>query len=281
MTVIPEVRPSPIAGLWYSGDPLELAEQVDRYLAEAKLPPLVGEVVGVIAPHAGHRYSGRTAGYAFRSVLDQERDLVVVVSPFHRFHPAPVLTTAHQMYETPLGTIEVAHDLLDELDRGLRQKFQVGLTPIANDDEHSLEIELPFLQRALRGRFRLLPLMLRSKNETLLRVLGQTLAEVVKGQNYLLVASTDLSHFYPEKVARRLDGEMLRQIARFSPEGVLQAEENGTGYACGVAAVVTVMIAAKALGANHVEILDYTTSADATGDTTSVVGYGAAAILCR
>lgn len=281
MTVISEVRPSPIAGLWYSGDPIELAAQVDRYLEEAKLPPLVGEVVGVIAPHAGHRYSGRTAGYAFKSVFNQSRDLVVVVSPYHRFHPAPVLTTAHRMYETPLGTIEVDRDLLVRLDETLQNRLQVGLTPIANDDEHSLEIELPFLQRALRGRFKLLPLMLRSKHEELLRVLGQALAEMVRDHNYLLVASTDLSHFYPEKVARRLDGEMLRQIARFSPEGVLQAEENGTGFACGVAAVVTVMIAAKALGANHIEILDYTTSADTTGDTTSVVGYGAAAILRR
>jgi len=281
MVFVPEVRPSPIAGLWYSDDPEELAAQVDRYLMDAHLPPLVGQVVGVIAPHAGHRYSGRTAGYAFRTVLNEQRDLVVVVSPFHRFHPAPVLTTAHQMYETPLGTIPVDREALESLDKALRSELHMGLTEVAHDDEHSLEIELPFLQRALSAPFRLLPLMMRSKDERLLRVLGKLLADVVKDRSYLLVASTDLSHFYPEKIARRLDAEMLRQIARFSPEGVLQAEENGTGFACGVAAVVTVMYAAKALGANQVEVLDYSTSADATGDTTSVVGYGAAVILRR
>ena len=90
MAAITEIRPSPIAGTWYIGDPERLATQIDGFLQSAKLPNLDGEVVALIAPHAGHRYSGRTAGYAYRSVLGQQRDLMVVVSPLHGFFPEPL-----------------------------------------------------------------------------------------------------------------------------------------------------------------------------------------------
>ncbi|MEW6178647.1 MAG: AmmeMemoRadiSam system protein B [Chloroflexota bacterium] len=278
MGKISAVRPSPIAGLWYSADPEQLAKQIDRYLEDAHIPDLKGNIVALVAPHAGHRYSGRTAGHAYKAVLGMSFDLVVVVSPLHAYYPAPVLTSAHSSYFTPLGEIPVDRETTDLLAEILAEET-IGLTPIANDEEHSLEIQLPFLQRALSKPFKLLPIMVRRKDWRMAQILGKGLAEVLKHRNALLVASTDLSHFYPLQIANQLDAAMLRQIESFSPEGVLNAEEEGTGFACGAGAVAAVLVAARELGANAVKILHYSTSAEETMDTTSVVGYGAAVIL--
>ena len=277
MNEIEDIRPSPIAGTWYSGDPRRLQAQVDAYLSEAELPPLPPNIQAVIAPHAGHRYSGRTAGHAFASLLGQERDLVAVVSPMHAPYPANLLTTAHHAYATPLGPVWVDTQALAALDDFLSEDG-MRLTPVANDREHALEIELPFLQRALRGDFQLLPVMVRSQSPLVARRLGHALAQVLRDRSALLVASTDLSHFYPQEHAQTLDGEMLRRIQDFSPDALFDAERTGKGFACGVSAVASVLWAARELGANAVEILHYSTSGEETGDFGSVVGYGAAVV---
>lgn len=111
------------------------------------------------------------------------------------------------------------------------------------------------------------------------QILGSALAEVLKHRNALLVASTDLSHFYPLPIANQLDTEMLSLIEAFSPQGVLQAEESATAFACGAGAVAAVLVAARELGGNEVKILHYSTSAEETLDSSSVVGYGAAVVL--
>ncbi len=278
MNGIAEIRPSPIAGTWYTGDPNRLRQQVDEYLSSAELPEIEGQVVAIIAPHAGHRYSGRTAGYAFASVLGQQRDLVAVISPMHAGYPANLLTSGHQAYGTPLGPVRIDQAALARLDEILVQEG-MPLTPIVNDKEHSLEIELPFLQRALANDFKLLPVMVRSQSPLVARRLGHALAQVMQERNGLMVASTDLSHFYPEELAQKLDDEMLRRIHNFSPDELFNAERSGMGFACGVAAVAAVLWAARELGASMVEILHHSTSGDETGDYSSVVGYGAAVVL--
>lgn len=278
MNAIPEVRPSPIAGTWYSDDPVVLSRQVDTYLDEARLPALTGKVIAVVAPHAGHRYSGRTAAHAFAAVRGQKRDLVAVISPMHGPFPASLITSAHRAYATPLGEVPVDQEALAQLDEYLRPDG-MSLTPAANDQEHSLEIELPFLQRALAGPWQLLPVMVRSQSPLVARRLGTALAQVMAERNGLLVASTDLSHFYPQEMAEDLDQEMLRRIRSFTPNDLFAAEKAGKGFACGLGAVAAVLWAAREMGANQVEILHYSTSGDQTGDRASVVGYGAAAVL--
>lgn len=278
MVAVSDIRPSPIAGTWYSGDAQRLRHQVETYLKEARLPSLQGEVVGVVAPHAGHRYSGRTAGHAFAAVRGQSPEVVAVLSPFHAMHSADLITTAHQAYATPLGVVPVDREAVQALEQELTE-HHLALTRVAYDGEHSLEIELPFLQVALQGDFRLLPLMVRSHSPKVLEALGQCLAKVLKDRRALLVASTDLSHFYPERIAHQLDAEMLRRLESFDPAALLEAEMTGKGFACGVGAVAATLWTARALGANRVVILHHSTSADETGDSTAVVGYGAAAVL--
>ena len=279
MSEISEFRPSPIAGAWYEADPARLALQIDTYLDEASIPALEGKVVGLVVPHAGHIYSGRTAAHAFKAVRGEQRRLVVIISPLHGYHPAQALTSAHRAYLTPLGPLWIDTEAVQALDESLRSRCGWGLTPVSRDQEHSLEIELPFLQLALAGEFKLLPIMLRTQDETEIRQIAAGLVDVLRGSSFLLVASTDLSHFFPEKVANILDNEMLRQVAAFSAEGVLQAERDERGFACGFAALAAVLWASKELGASRVEILHHSTSADTTGDRSSVVGYGAAVIL--
>lgn len=278
MKTISSVRPSPIAGQWYPADPRRLAAQVDHYIQQANLPVLDGEVVAVVTPHAGHIYSGAVAGYAFAAIRDRTPEVVAVISPMHRFYNAPLLTTAHAAYETPLGLIEVSQELVEALHIELEASLGYGLARVANDLEHSLEIELPFLQRALKQRFKLLPVMVRDQNAQIAQALGQALGKILSGREALLVASTDLSHYQPRSIAQALDMEMLRRVQAFDPQAVIEAEEQGCGYACGRGAVAAVLWAAKALLADKAHLLHYATSGDVTGDYSEVVGYGAAAV---
>jgi MEMO1 family protein len=270
-----DLRPSPIAGTWYEGNPKSLAARVDGYLAEVKLPELDGQVIGVIAPHAGHRYSGQVAAYAFAALRGQNPDLVAVISPFHNYAPYPLITTSHQAYATPLGNLEVDASALDDL----QSRLDTPITRIANDPEHSLEIELPFIQRVFQKYFKLLPVMIRAQEEDVAEKLGGALAKTLENKNAVLVASTDLSHFFDQQTANILDSEMLKRFESFKPESIFQAERSGKGFACGHAAVAATLWACQHLGADSVQILNYATSGDVTRDYSSVVGYGAAAIL--
>jgi AmmeMemoRadiSam system protein B len=279
MTTISPVRPSPIAGMWYEGNPRALSQAVDRYLDQAEIPALPGEVIAVISPHAGHKYSGPVAGYAFATIRSRTFDIVAILSPMHQPYYDSLLTTAHAAYATPLGNVPVDKELIADLDACLRKDGGEGLVPVAYDQEHSLEIELPFLQRALAGEFKLLPVMVRAQSAEVSQQLGLALAETLRGKNALMVASTDLSHFYTQKEAVVFDTEMLRRVESFSPEKVFSAEKEKQGFACGLGALTAVLWAAKALGGDVVKVLRHATSGDVTGDYSSVVGYGAAVIL--
>ena len=270
-----DLRPSPIAGQWYEGNPKSLARSVDEYFARAKLPDLDGDVIALIVPHAGHRYSGVVAAHAFAALRNLTPELIVILSPYHNFSPYPLITTKHQAYSTPLGNIEVDQEALAELQTNL----DIPITPIANDKEHSLEIELPFLQRVLKNGFKLLPIMIRAQEPETAQKLGRTLAQTLKNKNALIVASTDLSHFYDQQTAKILDLEMLKRFESFDPASIFEAEYTGKGFACGHAAVASMLWAARELGANKVKILKYATSGDVTGDQSSVVGYGAGVVL--
>jgi AmmeMemoRadiSam system protein B len=273
------VRPSPIAGTWYPGSPEALARSVDAQLNAAPADPIPGEVVAVIAPHAGHRYSGEVAATAFRTLKGTHRSPVAVVSPMHHPYPGQVLTSGHSAYVTPLGEVPIDQDCLGRLEAALLSSSRIRVERVTNDSEHSLEIELPFLQRSLSSGFQLVPVMLRDQDRPVSEAVGHALAAALTGSKALLVASSDLSHFYPGPVARSLDHELLARIQAFDPVAVLNADEEGVGFACGRGAIAAVLWAAGDLGADQVRLLGYANSGDVTGDQDSVVGYGAAVIF--
>ncbi len=265
-----DVRPSPLAGRWYPANPDQLARAVDTYLGDAPPISISGRVLGLLAPHAGHRYSGPVAGCAFRAVQGMAFDVVAVIGPSHYPYAAPLLTSAHDAYQTPLGAVPIDLDALAAF------SARVPARALRDDPEHSIEIELPFLQRTLRLGFALLPLALIDQSLDAAQQIGEALAHVLAGRKALLVASSDLSHFYPQHTAHTLDHTLLDAVTAFDPTAVIEAENQGTGFACGHGAIAAVMIAAHLLGANVAQVAGYATSGDVTGDMSKVVGYGAA-----
>jgi len=280
MSSIHPIRPSPISGTWYSSDPTKLALEIDQYITLAKNPEIDGKIIGILAPHAGYQYSGPTAGFAFRTVMNREYDLVIILSPYHAYHSALLLTSAHQMYSTPLGLVSVNLEILRELQIGL-SKIDFQLAQVANDREHSLEIEIPFLQRSINGEFQILPLMIRHVTPDDAKIIAKILFDRIRLKKVLIVISSDLSHFYEQSLASRFDMEILNKISTYSLEDVFETEKNGSGFACGLGAILIGMELTRLLGGNEIKILSHSTSGDQTGDYQSVVGYGAAAFIAK
>lgn len=265
----PDVLPSPLAGRWYPANSEALAGMVDGFLNEANPAPPTGEIVGLLAPHAGLIYSGPVAAYAFTLLENMAPELVAIVCPSHHPYTHPALTTAHDRYETPLGQVPVDHDAIDALSK------LVPLAPVRNDAEHALEIELPFLQRVLQQGFKLLPIMVVDQSSGTTEALGHALARIMKDRNGIMIASSDLSHFYPQQVANQHDSVTLKAIRSFDPLRVLRTGKNRGEGACGKGAIAAVMWAARDLGANRADILHYATSGDTSGNYSQVVGYAA------
>jgi len=274
------VRSSRLAGMWYPARADALRQSVDRFLHSAEATasePAVPNIRGVLAPHAGHRYSGPVAGHAFAHVRNLPVDTVVVIGPLH--YPLPevpvsagILTTGHRAYETPLGDVPVDVDSLQALAK------HIPMMQVLDDPEHSIEIELPFLQQVLKPGFRLVPIMLRDQRVETARLIGSILADVFKDRPTLLVASSDLSHFYPQDVAQRYDHKMLDSVTAMNAVQVIEYDERGIAFACGCGAIAAVLFALKAIAtASTANVLNYATSGDVNGDYARVVGYGAAA----
>lgn len=263
--------------LWYRADPAHLDTALLGYLS-ADLPPFnPNNLVGLVAPHAGHRFSGHVAGTAFASLATSHFDAVALIGPDHRgVAPGRVSTPAVDVWRTPLGDTPVAWEFLEIL----REKIQLAM--LAVDDEHALEIELPFLQKTL-GNFRLVPLLLGDQSRQTCEQLSTVLVEAVRqtSQQVLFVASSDLSHYFDDATARQLDEETLQFILNLDPRGLLAhvatGRMHGQPLACGAGAIATVMLAARSLGATKAHLLKYATSGDVHPDRSRVVGYAAIA----
>jgi len=266
-----EVRESPIAGSWYPGKKEQLSAQIEDFLEAVPRQELHGEIVGLICPHAGYAYSGHVAAWGYRQLVGKRYDTVAVVSPSHASYGGRVLVTRSRYYRTPLGLVELAHDLVAQLAREAPVSF------LGQDEEHSLEIQLPFLQHTL-GSFSLVPVMLEDQSYATASLVARALAPVLEGKRALLVASTDLSHFHPYERALALDHRAIEAMGRFDPEGLHRGINEGLFEACGYGAVAAVLLAAKAMGAKKVTLMKYANSGDVTGDRRSVVGYASLAI---
>lgn len=276
------VRPSPIAGTWYPGTPEKLRETVDGFLARADYTPTQDALIALISPHAGYPYSGQTAAYAYRQLTGCRFDSVVLLGPSHYEDYGPVAVSAKKYYATPLGALELDQDYIAAL------SARWPLERVERDREHSLEIQLPFLQRML-GEFKIVPLMLSlpfyiigEKALAPCRELADVLADLSRSRRVLFVASSDLSHLPNYQSVKQLDAHTEELVAAYDvPALVSYMWQAGECRACGDAPIVTVLLAAKELGADRVRVLSRTNSGDVTGERDRadyIVGYMAAGV---
>jgi AmmeMemoRadiSam system protein B len=266
------LRRAAVAGSWYPADPETLAREVDRYLAAAGEGP-AGEAVALIAPHAGLMYSGPIAGHAYNLLRGRDVDTVVLVGPSHYVGFEGVALYERGAFETPFGPVPIAEHCAAAVAMASRE---IGPHPSAHVREHSLEMQLPFLKRVLPDAS-IVPLVMGHQRRETAYLLGDAIAAAVKGRKAVLVASTDLSHYQNAVAASRLDSRVIGQVQRFDPDGLMSLLETFPEHACGGGPTVSVMRAAKLLGARDARVLKYGDSGDVSGDKDAVVGYLAAA----
>ena len=270
-----KIRESVIAGSWYPGNPQELTQEIRRHLSQVQDVEVGGNLKALIVPHAGYMYSGGVAAHAYKLLQQQSFDRVLIVAPSHRtfFQGASIYNLGG--YRTPLGVVPLDQEIVDQL---MEQSGSIQYVPQADAQEHSLEIQLPFLQVTV-GDFRLTPVVMGEQSLENCRNLANAISNVCRGKNILLVASTDLSHFHPYEEAKRLDQIVIERLKAFDITGLDAALRGGKCEACGGGPVMSVLLAAQALGANKIKILHYANSGDITGDKRGVVGYLSAAVV--
>jgi MEMO1 family protein len=270
------VRQAAVAGTWYPATAGSLASAVDRLLARAdeNAVDVPGDLVALIAPHAGLTFSGPVAAHAYRLLRQRVFDVAVLVGPSHFVGFEGVAVYCSGAFETPMGLVPIDENAAAAL---MRSTEVVHEHDAAHAREHSLEMQLPFLQR-LSPELPILPLVMGRQTHATVRALAFGLAATLSGRRALLIASSDLSHYHPASVAERLDQRVLDLVTAFDPDGLQAALDANPEHACGGGPVVAVMRAARELGATEARMLQYADSGDVSGDKSAVVGYMAGAI---
>jgi AmmeMemoRadiSam system protein B len=275
-----QVRKPAVSGQFYPSDPKELSELIDRCydhpLGPGKEPPAPAtksDLVAVVCPHAGYIYSGPVAAHSYLHVSSLRKpDLIVVVAPNHYGIGSGVSTFKEGDWETPLGRMHVDSAATRQL---VELAGVVAFDPDAHRLEHSLEVQLPFLQRMYGDSVPLLPVSLVFQDMDTAESVSKALARVIKGKRVVLIASSDFTHYEPAEDARRKDAALIQQVLKMDVRGFYSTLESLNVTACGFGAIATVMETAKALGLRRAELLKYATSGDTSGDNLQVVGYGA------
>ena len=280
-----------VAGAFYEGTKERLVRQIDscytNKLGPGRLPEKKDgprRLVGLVVPHAGYVYSGPVAAFSYSALAaDGVRPAYVVLGPNHYGQGAPIATTRHD-WQTPLGTVAIDPDLLAAVSK-----------PPAEDDvlahrhEHSIEVQLPFLQH-LQGAFRFVPVCMAFQEYEVASEVGGLVAGAVQGRDAVIVASSDFTHVGPgygtmptkgrnaPTYARDQDAKALDRILALDPKGLASRVAQDDITMCGYGPVTAMLTAAKALGAKEAKLLRYGTSSDVSGDDDTAVGYGAVAV---
>jgi hypothetical protein len=266
------VRKPAQAGRFYMKDPEALREQVEKYL---RMDVEKEDVLGIVAPHAGYFYSGKVAGAVYSRV--NLPDTIIIIGPNHTGIGAEIAIMADGEWEMPNGKVKIDSSLAEEL------LSQAG--DIAQEDEeahlheHSLEVQIPFIQY-FKTDFTMVPICMRDYRVSTCRELGKAIAKVIESKSpCLIVASSDMTHYEPHKDAERKDKLAIDKILKIDPEGLLKTVMEKDISMCGSGPTATMIFACKELGAKKSELVLYNTSAEASGDYSGVVGY--AGIIVR
>ena len=278
------VRSPAVAGSFYPDSPQVLSAQVEKFIDDAELKETDGRPIGLIAPHAGYVYSGHVAGYAYKQLMGRSFDTVVLLGLSHRYRINGAAIYARGAFRTPLGDIQIDEDLAAEI---MRLNSDILDLPPAHANEHSLEVQLPFLQHLLSD-FRIVPILLQDDSPENVVPLAQAIAAAMGDRSPLLIGSTDLCHYPTYEAARQSDQIVIEAIEHFDPDYLHQQmveymqihpTQNFHCMMCSTGAIYATMRAAKALGGNRIEVLKAANSGDVPiGGRDQVVGYMAAGI---
>ena len=260
-----------MAGQFYHGTASKLTSQVEQYVDKNIKRE---KAIGVVSPHAGLIYSGPVAGAVFSAI--EFPQTFVLLGPNHTGLGSQISLMESGQWEIPTGTFQI--------DENISYKIAMNVPFVAKDSrghmfEHSLEVQLPFIAYFSRD-VRIVPISILTANVEECRTLGEGIASAVKGAGYpvVIVASSDMSHYVPESVAREKDGRAIRRILDLDPEGLYGTVVSEKISMCGYLPVTAMLFAAKALGAQSAKLIRYSTSGEVSGDYDRVVGYAGIAV---
>ncbi len=259
-----------VAGQFYTDDPQALAAQIHEYLEIAEPVEPGSEVLGYIVPHAGYVYSGPVAAYSYDLLQGKKIKFAVVMAPSHYVHSEKVGVLDADRYRTPLGEIPIATDKIEELKKHDESLFVEDRSMFAR--EHSLEVQLPFLQETLE-KCRIVPLVIGAPSRPVAARLARALDRALGDEDVIYLASSDMSHHFPYDVAVEMDRRALQKITCMDIAGLLEDTARERSQLCGLGPVMTLMELAAMKGYSSATELKYANSGDTAGPKSSVVGY--------
>lgn len=270
-----QIRTPAVAGMFYPEEKNKLTQLIDDCFSHSFGPgknPKKNEkkIFGVICPHAGLVYSGPIASNSVNSISSESPELFIIIGPNHWGIGRSVATMKDCKWETPLGSVEVDSDAAEQITQ-LSQTIESDF--FSHSREHSLEVQIPFLQRIF-SNFKILPISLINQSKEIAYDVGLAIAKIAKKKNTMILGSSDFTHYEPNDFAHEQDMALIEPILEMDVDKFYDVLEKRRVTACGYGAIASTMIACKELGAAKGELLRYATSGDVTGDTSSVVGYG-------
>lgn len=268
-----KIRPPQVAGYFYPAEPNTLQNEIQRMLSEAKLNKTFDKIIGIVSPHAGYMYSGKTAAFAYNAIKGKNYKTAVVISPSHNEYFRGISIYDGEAYQTPLGTVEIDEDKAQKLVEGSKLIFR-GIQ--GHRREHALEVQIPFLQSVLDD-FKIVPIVMGDQSKVFVDELALRLSEVMDDET-IIVASSDLSHFYDSATAEIIDSLVVKRINEFDYEQFQKDLESNKCEACGGGPIVAMMKSAALNNYHKAEVLKRTDSGDVTGDKSEVVGYLSAVV---
>lgn len=268
-----KIREPQVAGMFYPSDPNELRSVINEYMDSAEVKIKYKHIGGIITPHAGYAYSGKTAAYAFKTIQNTKYKKVIVLSPSHREYFQGVSVFSGDAYKTPLGEIPINREIREKI---IDEKNIIFSGIEGHGAEHALEVQLPFLQVAI-GDFELIPLVIGDQNKDLMHELGEILSHIIDDET-LIVASSDLSHYYSKSHANVLDTRIVNRINEFNYDELQNDIDEKRCEACGGGGIVAALKALKMKNNTHSKVVAHSDSGSVTGDDTEVVGYLSAVI---
>ncbi len=276
-----KIRRPTQAGAFYERDAESLRKQIENCFLHkfgpGNIPKVnvVGsrQVVGLVCPHAGYMFSGPVAAHSYYNLaLDGRPDVVVLFGPNHTGYGSALAVFGEGFWRTPLGDVEVDSDIANQI---VRESRIIDVDESAHLYEHSIEVQLPFLQYLYGSEFKIVPICFLMQDLSSAREVGQAVAKVLNGKNAVIVASSDMTHYEPQSKASEKDKLALDAIAEMDENKFYTIVENRQISTCGYGPVAALIVAAKILGAREAKLLCYKTSGDVIGDYSSVVGYAA------